>query len=87
MPIPPIPPDQILPEKDEIRRARNEGRITAMDAEGKPLAIVAISQAYFRMVASLALRSPDPDDALDQLLSVHNQSARIELRCLREAGL
>ncbi len=83
----PIEPTQAEQVKSDIVAARAEGRANAARAEHKPLAAVAICQAYFRMVAQMAIKSPDPDDALDQLLAIHRDSARIELSALREAGL
>jgi hypothetical protein len=74
-----------LPDKPTITAARNAGRHHATEAADKPLAAVAICQAYFRMVASMALKSANPQDALRELLVIHNQSAEIELREMIEA--
>lgn len=76
-----------LPEKSAIHKAREDGRASVIDAADKPLAVVMICQAYFRLVASLAMKSADPDQALEAYLGIHNQSARIELDELRKAGL
>lgn len=84
---PPIETTQAYQVKSDIIDARAEGRANAARADNKPLAAVAICQAYFRMVAQMAIKSPDPAEALDRLLAIHRDSARIELRTLREAGL
>ncbi len=84
---PPIEPTQADEVKSVIVSARVEGRAHAAEADGKPLAIVAICQAYFRMVAQMAIQTGNPDEALDRLLDIHRASARLELQALREAGL
>ncbi len=84
---PPTEPTPGDDPKSMIVHARAEGRAHATEADGKPLAIVAICQAYFRMVAQMAIQTGNPDEALDQLLDIHRASARLELQSLREAGL
>lgn len=84
---PPTEPTPADDPKSMIVHARAKGRAHAADADGKPLAIVAICQAYFRMVAQMAIKTGNPDEALDQLLDIHRASARLELQALREAGL
>lgn len=79
--------DPNLPGKSEILDAREAGRNSVVDATDKPLAVVMICQAYFRLIASLAMKTNDPDKALEAYLGLHNQSARIEPNELREAGL
>ena len=76
-----------LPGHSDIMAARAQGRSQADHARDRPLLMVAIHQAYFRMIAWMAMKSGNPEEALEAYLEIDAASARNELQALREAGL